>query len=206
MLGSGKARAVRAFVTDSSPRSQDAALYRHYAAALYRQALLTRRDPALAEHAVCDVIANEAALAAIPERGEDDARYRLTESVLRRCLRLVAGLAWQVRRPGHIRVGGAAAIYPRDTAAFLHAVMRRQACSSAAVAEDGSQVEARACSGVRDINAAGRCCEPAEEQEENDADARIPHDDHHGSRGSGAWAGGGQIASGRAAVRSDEEI
>jgi len=99
MLGSGKARAVRAFVTGGSPRSEDADLYRHYADALYRQALLTRRDPAWAEHVVCDVIANEAALAAIPERSEDDARYRLTESVLRRCLRLVAGLAWQVRRP-----------------------------------------------------------------------------------------------------------
>jgi hypothetical protein len=205
MLGSGKARAVRAFVTGSSPRSQDADPYRHYAAALYVQALLTRRDPALAEHVVCDVIANEAALAAIPERGEDDARYRPTESVLRRCLRLVVGPAWQARRPGHIRVGGAAAIYPRDMAAFLHAVMRRLAYSSAAVAEDGSQVEARACSGMRDINAAGRCCEPAEEQEENDADARIPRDDHHGSRRSGAWAGGGQIAAGYAAVRRDEE-
>ena len=119
MLGSGNARAVRAFVTGSPPRRQDADLCRHYGAALYRQALLTRRDPALAEHAVCDVIANEAALAAMPERGEDDARYRPTESVLRRCLRLVAGPAWQVRRPGHIGGGGAAAIYPRDMAAFL---------------------------------------------------------------------------------------
>ena len=72
MLGSGKARAVRAFVTGGSPRSEDADLYRHYADALYRQALLTRRDPAWAEHVVCDVIANEAALAAIPERSEDE--------------------------------------------------------------------------------------------------------------------------------------
>lgn len=183
MPGSGKARAVRSFVPGSSPRSHDADLYRHYAAALYRQALLTRRDPASVEHVVCDVITNEAALAAIAERGEDDARYRLTESVLRRCLRLVAGPAWQVHHPGHSRVGGA----------------------SAAVAEDGSKVEARTCSGTRDINAAGRCCEPAEEQEENYADARTPHDDHHGSRRSGAWAGGSQIAAGRAAVRSDEK-
>lgn len=192
MLGSGKARAVRALVTGSSPRSQDADLYRRYAAALYRQALLTRRDPPLAEHVVCDVITNEAALAAIPERGEDEARYRLTESVLRRCLSLVAGPAWQVR-------------HPRGMAAFLHAVMRRLASSSAAVAEDGSRVEARACSGMRDINAAGRRRESAEEQEENDPGTRIPHDDHHGSRRSGAWAGGCQIAAGRPEVRSDEE-
>ena len=140
MLGSGKTRAVRAFGTAGSSRSQDADLYRRYAAALYRQALLTRGDPALAEHVVCDVIVDEYALAAISEHGEDDARYRRTESVLRRCHQLAAGPAWQVRRPGHVRAGGAAAIYPRDMAGFLHAVVRRLASSLAAVAEDGSQV------------------------------------------------------------------
>ena len=140
MLGSGKTRTVRAFVTIGSPRSQDADLYRRYAAALYRQALLTRGDPALAEHVVCDVIVDECALAAISERGDNDARYRLTESVLRRCHQLAAGPAWQVRRPGHVRTGGAAGIYPRGMAAFWHAVMRRLASSSAAVAEDDSQV------------------------------------------------------------------
>jgi hypothetical protein len=140
MLGSGKTGAVRAVVMGSSARSQDADLYRHYAAALYRQALLTRGDPALAQHVACDVIVNEAALARIPDRGEVGARYRLTESVLRRCHQLAVGPAWQVRRPGHVRAGAAAAIYPRDMAAFMHAVMRRRASSSAAVAEDGSQV------------------------------------------------------------------
>jgi len=125
MLGSGKTGAVRAFVTASSARSRDADLYRRYAAGLYRQALLTRGDPAVPDHVVCDVIVNEAALARISERGEDDARHRLTESVLRRCQQLAAG---------------AVAICPRDMAALLHAVMRRLASSSAAVAEDGSQV------------------------------------------------------------------
>jgi len=115
MLGSGKTGAVRAFVTASPARSRDADLYRRYAAGLCRQALLTRRDPALAEHVVYDVIVNEAALARIPERGEDDARHRLTESVLRRCQQLAAG---------------AVAIYPRDMAALLPAVMRRPASSS----------------------------------------------------------------------------
>jgi hypothetical protein len=146
MLGSGKTRAVRALVTASSPRSRDADLYRRYAAALYRQALLTRGDPTLAEHVVGDVIVDECALAPIPER----ARYRLTESVLRRCHQLAAGPAWQVRRPGQrprarpvaglgpVRAGGAVALYPRGMAAFWHAVMRRPASSSAAVAEDGS--------------------------------------------------------------------
>jgi len=124
MLGSGKTGAVRAFVTASSARSRDTDLYRRYAAALYRQALLTRGDPALAEHVVCDVIVNEAALARISGRSEDDARYRLTESVLRRCQQLTAR---------------AVATCPRDMAGLLHAVMRRPASSSAAVAEDGSQ-------------------------------------------------------------------
>jgi hypothetical protein len=125
MLGSDKTGAVRAFVMGSSVPSRDADLYRRYAAGLYRQALLTRGDPVLAEHVVCDVIVNEAALVRIPERSEDDARYRLTESVLRRCQQLAAG---------------AVAICPRDMAALLHAVMRRLASSSAAVAQDGSQV------------------------------------------------------------------
>lgn len=99
MLGSGKTGAVRALVTASSARVRDADLYRRYAAGVYRQALLTRGDPALAEHVVCDVVVNERALARMPERGEDDARYRLTESVLRRCQQLAAGPAWQARRP-----------------------------------------------------------------------------------------------------------
>ena len=132
MLGSGKTGTVRGFVTVGSARSRDADLYRRYAAGLYRQALLTRGDPALAEHVVCDVIVNEAALARIPEHGEDDARHRLTESVLRRCKQLAAG---------------AVTIYPRDMAALLHVVMRRPASSSAAVAEDGRQVRTSAAGG-----------------------------------------------------------
>jgi hypothetical protein len=73
MLGSGKTEAVRAFVAARSARGQHADLYRRYAAALYRHALLTRGDPSPAERVVHDVLVNEAALARIPERGEDDA-------------------------------------------------------------------------------------------------------------------------------------
>jgi hypothetical protein len=104
MLGSSKTGAVRAFATAGSARTGDAGLYRRYAAGLYRQALLTRGDPTLAEPVVCDVFVNERALARMTERGDDGARYR------------------------------------RDMAAFWHTVMRRLASSSAAVAEDGSQV------------------------------------------------------------------
>ena len=144
MLGSGKTGAVRALVTASSARGRSADLYRRYAAGVYRQALLTRGDPALPEHVVCDVIVNERALARMPERGEDDARYRLTEFVLRRCQQLAAGPAWQARRPGQRPSGGGVtdciAIYPRDVAALLHVVMRRLASSPAVVAGAGSQV------------------------------------------------------------------
>jgi hypothetical protein len=57
MLRSGKTGAVRALVTASSARSRDADIYRRYAVGLFRQALLTRGDPALADHVACDVIA-----------------------------------------------------------------------------------------------------------------------------------------------------
>ena len=86
MLGSSRTGAVRAFVAASSVRNREADPYRDYAAGLYRQALLTRGDPALTEHVVGDVLVDERALAAI-------------------------------------RAGGAAAIYPRDLAAFWHVVM-----------------------------------------------------------------------------------
>jgi hypothetical protein len=71
MLGWGKTQAVRDFVAARSARSQDSDLYRRYAAALYRQALLNRGDSALAERIVCDVIVNEAALARISGREDD---------------------------------------------------------------------------------------------------------------------------------------
>jgi hypothetical protein len=132
MLGSSKTGAVRALVRASPARSRDADIYRRYAVGLYRQALLTRADPALAEHLVCDVIVNECALARIPERGEDDARYRLTGAVFRRRQQLA---------------GGAVASHPRDMAALWHAVMRRLTSSSAAAAEGGSQVRRPAAGG-----------------------------------------------------------
>jgi hypothetical protein len=87
MLGSGKTGAVRAFVTANSARSPDADLYRRYAVGLYRQALLTRRDPAVAGRVAGDVIVDGCPLAPVPER----ARHRLTKSVLRRCYQLAVG-------------------------------------------------------------------------------------------------------------------
>ena len=97
MLGWGKTGAAFSFVTASSARGQDTDLYRRYAVTLYRQALQTRGDPVLAERVACDVIVNEAALARMPEPGEDDARNRLTGPLLWRCQRRAAG-AWLVIR------------------------------------------------------------------------------------------------------------
>ena len=80
MLGSGKTRAVRALVTASPARSRDADPYRQYAVGLYRQALLTRGDSALAEPVGSAVLVNEGALARSRSGGDDDARDRWTRA------------------------------------------------------------------------------------------------------------------------------
>ncbi len=91
MLSWGKTGTVDASATVSPARSQE--IYQSYAVALYRQALLNLDDSATAGHVVCDPIVNECALAAMPECGEDEARYRLAESVFRRFRQLAAGSA-----------------------------------------------------------------------------------------------------------------
>jgi hypothetical protein len=73
-----KIAAVRA----SPARSQE--IYQRYAITLYRQVLLNLDNPASAGHVACDALVNEHALAAMPGRGEDDARYRRKEAVFRR--------------------------------------------------------------------------------------------------------------------------
>ena len=111
MLGLGKTGAVRASATASLARGQD--IYQRYATALYRQALLTPGDPALAEHVVCDAIVNECALAAMPALGEDHARY--------------------------VRASRVLGIHPR-VAALLRAVLRKPTTSLAAAVKDGDHV------------------------------------------------------------------
>ena len=84
MLGLGKTGTVRPAAAAGSAGSRD--IYQRYAVALYRQALLTLDDSALAERAVCDVVVNESALALVLERAEDRARDRaaLLRAVMRR--------------------------------------------------------------------------------------------------------------------------
>jgi len=150
MLGWGKTGTVDASATVSPARSQE--IYQRYAVALYRQALLNLDDSASAGHVVCDPVVNDCALAAMPERGEDDARYRLAELVFRRSRQLAAGLAQQDRWSGqgalglvlsgglgYIRVSAALGIHPREMAALLRAVLRKLTTSPLAAAEDGDQ-------------------------------------------------------------------
>jgi hypothetical protein len=84
---------------DGASPARSREIYQRYAVVLYRQALLNLDDPASAGHVACDALVNEYALAAMAERGEDDARYRLAESVFRR-FRQWAALLRAVRRKG----------------------------------------------------------------------------------------------------------
>ena len=106
MLRPGGNDTVRTLVTASSARSPD--MYQRHAAGLYRQALLTLGDPALAAHVVRDVIAGECALAPAPRRDEDDTRYRPAESVLRRCQQLATNPAQRGCHPAQPPPGDAA--------------------------------------------------------------------------------------------------
>jgi hypothetical protein len=73
MLGLSKTGTVRPSGSASPAPGRD--IYRRYAVALYRQALLTVDDSALADQAVYDVIVNEYALALVPQHGEEKARH-----------------------------------------------------------------------------------------------------------------------------------
>jgi hypothetical protein len=99
MRGFGKTGTIRAPAMASSDRSRAEDIYDHYGDGLYRQALLTLGDSALAEHVVCDVIVDECVLFPPRGRGEAEARHRLAESAFRRCQQLAAGDDCSPRRP-----------------------------------------------------------------------------------------------------------
>jgi hypothetical protein len=150
MLGLGKTATAPGSASVSPARSQE--IYRHYAVALYRQALLDRSDPAPPGHVACDILVNEFALAAIPERSEDGARYRLAESAVWRFRQLAtwASVARSPLRAGSIRTRvirqpgehpgqHRAGIHPREIAGRLRLVLRRLTTPPPA-AEDRDQV------------------------------------------------------------------
>jgi hypothetical protein len=85
MPGLGKTGTVRGSASVSPARSQE--IYRHYAAALYRQALLNTGDPAPAGDVACDVLVNECALAAIPGQRRAGIHPREMAALLRVILR-----------------------------------------------------------------------------------------------------------------------
>ena len=96
MPGSGNKSTIRTLLTACPVRSGD--VYQRYVSGLYRQALLTLGDSALAVRVVSDVIADECALA--PAQGrDDDVRHRLAESVFRRCQELAFDPARRDCRP-----------------------------------------------------------------------------------------------------------
>jgi hypothetical protein len=151
MLGLGKTGTVRGSATGSPACSQE--IYQRHAVALYRQALLDLDDPASAGYVACDPLVNECALAAMPECGEDDARYRLAESLFRRFRQLAARSAPHDGRSGqgalgsvlfgdrgYIRVSAVLGIHPREMAPLLRAVLRKLTTSLPAGAEDRDQV------------------------------------------------------------------
>jgi len=99
MLAWGKTGTVRACATPGLAGSRAADIYRRCAVGLYRQALLTLGDSALAGDVAGGVIAEECTLPPAPRFDEDEARYRLAEPVFRRYRQLAAGPAWPDRCP-----------------------------------------------------------------------------------------------------------
>lgn len=97
MIGSGKTRTVGTPAATSRARGE--VIYQRHAAALYGQALLMLDDSALAENVVCDAIVDDCALVPAQEHGEDQTRFRLAQSVFRRCQHLAADPARHRRLP-----------------------------------------------------------------------------------------------------------
>jgi hypothetical protein len=99
MLAWGKTGPVRARATAGSAGSRAADIYHRCAVGLYKQALLTLGDSALAGDVAGGVIADECTLPPASSSGEDEARYRLAQPVFRRYRQLAADPAWPGRCP-----------------------------------------------------------------------------------------------------------
>ena len=103
MLAWGKTGPVRARAraraTAGSAGSRAADIYRRCAVGLYKQALLTLGDSALAGDVAGGVIAEERTPPPASSFGEYEARYRLAEPVFQRYRHLVADPAWPGRCP-----------------------------------------------------------------------------------------------------------
>jgi DNA-binding CsgD family transcriptional regulator len=96
MLRFAKVDTGRGSVPDTAAGRKDKDIYDRYADSLYRQALLTLEDCALAEQVVSDIVVGECVQAAAAVRGQDPAR-RMAVSAYWRCMDLAASPA---RAPG----------------------------------------------------------------------------------------------------------
>ena len=113
MLGSDKTSLARPSVTANQPGGPDADMYDHYAAGLYRQALLTLDDAGLAEQVVSDVIVDACTRVPASVRDADDPSHRLPVSAYRRCQELAHGPVWHNRPLGRrVSEGVASCIDP----------------------------------------------------------------------------------------------
>ena len=94
----------------ASAGRQAAGIYRRCAVGLYKQALLTLGDSALAGDVAGGVIAEECTLPPAPGFDQDEVRYRLAEPVFRRYRQLAAAPAWPdgcpAQRPSRGLAGG----------------------------------------------------------------------------------------------------
>jgi len=211
MPGSVSNGSVR-ILTRGSAGSRD--IHHGYASGLYRQAFLTLGDTALAVRVVSDVIADGRAPASARGYGEDDVRYRLAESVFRRCQRLASDPARRDGRsvppPGDVsgRVGPGGFLSEQERGALglvlIGGLGHVRASRVLGICPRDMAALLRTAL-LRLATSSAAVAEAAEEQEKDDAETRIRHGDHHGSCRSRARGDGGQVAAGCAAVRGDEE-
>ena len=212
MPGSGNNGTVRVLLTDGSARSAD--IYQNYAGGLYRQALLSLGDSALAVRVVCDVIADERALAPARECGGDDIRHRLAVSVFRRCQQLAADPARRdcrpVPSPGNTagRAGPGGFLSEQERGALGLVLIGGLGCVRASRVLGICPRDVVALLRTASLRLATSSAAVAENSRgtgEIDAETRIRYGDHHGGGRSRARGDGGQVAAGCAAIRGHEE-
>jgi hypothetical protein len=98
MLRFAKPDVARGYVPATAAGRADEDVYDRHAGNLYRQALFTLGDTAMAEQVVSDVLVGECVRPAAAIRGQD-ARGRLAISAYRRCMELAGSPAWTARLP-----------------------------------------------------------------------------------------------------------
>ena len=223
MLAWGKTGPVRAGATAGLAGRRAADIYRRCAVGLYKQALLTLGDSALAGDVACGVTAGECTPPPAPGFDQDEARYRLAEPVFRRYRQLAGGIDPGGLDPGGLDPGGllsedrrkrSGSRYPAASGtsgpAELWVHIRatwRPSCTRycAGWPPHRPPVPRAARSGTRDIDVGPALADPLK-RGENNAGTGVRHGHHRGRGRNGVWAGaGGQRAAGCAAVHENEE-